>query len=73
MKYKIKKFFTTLWYYLSFPFYKLYTRKVEKKLTRIAIENRADLLTEKDAEFLKTLGLEKDLETLRTECKKVKK
>ena len=70
---KIKDFFLTIWYYVSFPYYWLSTRKIDKWLTQAAAEDRANLLTEKDVEFLRTIGINTDLETLRNECKKVKK
>lgn len=69
MKQKIKDFFLMLWDYISFPYYWLSTRKIDKKLTQIAAEDRANLLTEKDVEFLRNIGVETDLETLRNECK----
>lgn len=67
---KIKDFFLTLWYYISFPFYWLSTRKIDKKLKEIAAEDRANLLTEKDVEFLKSIGVKTTLEELREEYKK---
>ena len=73
MKQKIKTFFIMLWYYICFPFLWLFTRKIDKKLTKIAAEDRAALLTEKDVEFLRSIGVDTDLETLRNECRKVKK
>lgn len=76
MKQKIKNFFITLWYYITFPYYWLSTRKVDKWLTQAAAEDRAALLTEEDVEFLKSIGVETTLEELRYYClnpKKVKK
>lgn len=70
---KIKNLFATLWYYISFPYYRLSTRKIDKWLTKIAAEDMAALLNEKDVEFFKSIGIDTDLETLRNECKKVKK
>lgn len=67
---KIKNFFRTIRYYIFFPYYWLTTEKIDKKLTRIAAEDRADLLTEKDVEFLRSIGVETDLETLRNGGKK---
>ena len=49
------------------------TRKIDKWLKQVAAEDRAALLTEKDVAFLRSIGVETDLETLRNECKKVKK
>ena len=69
MRQKIKDFFLTLWYCICFPYYWLSARKIDKKLTRIAAEDRAALLTEKDVEFLRSIGVETDLETLRNYCK----
>lgn len=69
MKQKIKNFFITVWYYICFPFLWLSTRKINKKLSQIAAEDRAALLTEKDVEFLKSIGVETDLEALRSGCK----
>ena len=66
---KIKNFFLTIWYYVSFPYYWLSTRKIAKKLSQIAAEDRAALLTEKDVEFLKSIGVETTLEQLQNECK----
>ena len=73
MKQKIKNLFIMLWYYICFPFLWFSTRKIDKKLTKIAEEDRAALLTEKDVEFLRSIGVDTDLETLRNECRKVKK
>ncbi|MCH5148941.1 MAG: hypothetical protein J1G05_06265 [Clostridiales bacterium] len=72
MKQKIKDFFLTLRYYISFPYYWLSTRKVDKKLTQVAAEDRAALLTEKDVEFLRSIGVETELNTLQNERKTVK-
>ena len=69
---KIKDFFLTIWYYISFPYYWISTRKIDKKLTQIAAEDRAALLNEKDVEFLRSIGVETTLEELRNECKKPK-
>ena len=57
---KIKNFFIALWNYICLPFLWLSTRKTEKKLKQIAAKDRAALLTEKDAEFLKSIGIETD-------------
>ena len=65
----IKNFFLTIWYYITYPFFWLTTRKIKKKLTQVAAEDRAALLTEKDVEFLRTIGVETDLETLRNRSK----
>ena len=62
---RVKNFFITLWYYISFPYYWLTTRKTDKKLKQIAEEDRNSLLTENDVEFLKSIGIETDLETLK--------
>lgn len=67
---RIKDFFLTIWYYISFPYYWLTTRRVEKKLKQIAAEDRAAQLTEKDVELLRSIGVETTLEELRSECKK---
>lgn len=60
MKNKIKNFFITLWDCICLPLHWLSTRKVDKKLTQIAAEDRANLLTEKDLEFLRSIGVETD-------------
>ena len=70
MKQKIKDFFATLWYIISFPFCWHSTRKIDKKLKQIAAEDRAASLTEKDVEFLRSIGVETNLEELRNESKK---
>ena len=54
---KIKRFFQILWHCISFPYYWFTTRKIDKKLTRIAEEDRMALITEKDVEFLKSIGV----------------
>ena len=51
----------------------LTSRSLDKKLAQIAAEDRAALLTEKDVEFLKTNGVETDLETLKNGVKPTKK
>lgn len=68
MKQKIKDFFLMLWFYISFPYYWLSTRKIEKMLAEAAAKDRAALLTEKDVEFLRSIGVETTLEELRNEC-----
>ena len=73
MKQKIKDFFLTIGYYVFFPYYWLSTRKTDKFLTQVAAEDRAALLTEKDVEFLRSIGVETTLEELRNECRKVGK
>ena len=73
MKQKIKDSFITLWYYITFPFNWLSTRKIDKLLTQVAAEDRAALLNEKDVEFLRSLGVNTTLEELRSESKKVEK
>ena len=72
MKQKIKNFFLTLWYYITYPFYWFSTRKIDKKLSQIAAEDRAALLNEKDVELLRSIGVETDLKTLQGECKNKK-
>lgn len=69
MKQKIKNFFITFRDCICFPFLWLSTRKIDKKLTQIAAEDRAALIIGKDVEFLKSIGVETDLETLRNKCK----
>ena len=69
MKQKITNFFLTLWYFISFPYYRISTKKIDKLLIMVAAEYRAALLTEKDVEFLKSIGIETDLKTLQGECK----
>lgn len=54
-----------LWDYICLPFLWLSTRKIDKKLTQIAAEDRASLITEKDVEFLRSIGIETTLEKLR--------
>ena len=70
MKQRIKDFFLMLWYYISFPYYWLSTRKIDKKLKHIAAEYRATLLTEKDLEFLKSIGVKTDSEPLKNAADK---
>ena len=72
MKQKIKDFFLTLRYYISFPYYWLSTRKIDRLLTQAATEDRAALLTEKDVEFLRSIGVETNLNTLQNKRKTVK-
>lgn len=69
MKQKFKDFFLTLGYYVSFPYYWFSTRKIDKKFTQMAEEERVAPITEKDVELLKSIGVETDLETLRNKCK----
>ena len=58
---KIRDFFIAIWYYISFPYYWLSTRKIDKRLTQIAAEDRAALLTEKDVEFIRSTTIQKKL------------
>ena len=62
---KIKIFFQTLWGYIIYPYYWLTSKSVEKKFNKIIEENKKSLITEKDVEFLKSIGVETDLETLK--------
>lgn len=62
---KIKKFFSTIWSYITYPYYWITTRKIDKKLTQIAEKDRRSLITEKDVEFLKSISIETDWETLK--------
>ena len=66
----IKNFFLACWYYITYPIYRLSTRKIDKKLTQIAAEDRAALLNENDVDFLRSIGIDTDLETLRNGGKK---
>ena len=61
----IKNFCITLWYYISLPYNLITTRRVTKILKEAAEDDRRNLLTEKDVEFLRSIGVETDLETLR--------
>lgn len=62
---KIKNFFCTIWGYITYPYYWITTRKIDKKLTQIAEKDRRSLITEKDVEFLKSISVETDWETLK--------
>lgn len=70
---KFKNFFITLWDYISYPYYWIATRKIDKKLAQIAKEDRVALLTEKDVEYLRSIGVKTDLKTLKNGCKSIKK
>lgn len=61
---KIRKFFRILWDYIKFPYYWLTTRKIDRKLNEISEEDKNSLITEKDVEFLKDIGIETDLERI---------
>ena len=54
---RIKNFLLSIWYYISYPYYRLATRKIDEKLTRIAEKDRAALLNKKDAEFLRHISV----------------
>ena len=73
MKQKIKDFFIILWYYITFPYYFISTRKVRRWLEEAAAADRAALLTERDVEFLRSIGVETTLEELRESCYPKKK
>ena len=47
-------------------------KRVDKFLNKVAEEDRKALLTEKDVEILKSVGVNTDLETLRNGGKKKK-
>lgn len=66
---KIKEFFQTVWYYITYPYYRLSTKKIDKKLKEIAAEDRAAILDENDVEFFKSIGIDTDLETLKNDSK----
>ena len=66
---KIKEFFETIWYFIAYPFNRKKYRKIDEELREIAAEDRAAQLNESDVEFLKSIGIETDLETLRNESK----
>lgn len=59
---KIRKFFSALWDYITFW---LPARKLDKKLTKLAEADKKSLITEKDVEFLKNIGIETDLKSLK--------
>lgn len=73
MKEQVKEFFITLWYIIAAPYYWLTTRKVAKRLDELGEEWRRSLITERDVEFLRSIGVETDLETLRNTCKRKKR
>ena len=62
---KIKEFFLTVWDLITCPFTWRKDKEFKRKLTQIAAEDRATLLNENDVEFLSTIGIDTDLETLR--------
>ena len=62
---KVKEFFQTVWYCIAYPYYRIRTRRVDKILREAAAEDKAAPLNERDVEFLKSIGIETDLETLR--------
>lgn len=62
---EIKKFFLTIWNCITYPYYCITARRIDKKLKKIAAEDRAALLNESDVEFFKSIGIETDLETLK--------
>lgn len=63
MKQKIKDFFITLWYYVTFPYHWLATRKIRKELTRIAAKERAKISLGKDIDFKKAMNSNETIET----------
>ena len=67
---RIKEFFKTVWGCITFPFNWLTARKFEKKFTERVEKDKRAMITEKDVEFLKSIGVETDLETLRNGDKK---
>ena len=62
---KVKEFFQTVWYYLTYPCQRIRTRRVDKILREAAAEDRAAVINENDVEFFKSIGIETDLETLK--------
>lgn len=54
---KIKKFFKTLKDYIAYPFNAVTIARIDKKLRKIAEEDRNSLINEKDIEFLKGIGV----------------
>lgn len=69
MKHKIKNLFIMLWNDIRLPFLRLSTKKINKILTLISEKDKANLLTEKNVEFLKSLGIDTNLKRLRKKCK----
>ena len=70
---RIRDFFQTVWYYLTYPYQRIRTRRVDKILGEAAAEDRAAVLNESDVEFFKSIGIETDLETLKNGDKPEKK
>lgn len=71
MNMKIRDFFFMLGYYVTLPFNWPAIRKIDKTLARLAAEDRANAMTEKDVEFLRSVGIETDLETLRNGARNI--
>ena len=63
---RIKEFFQILGYYISYPFTQKKDRERDRKLREIAKEDMNSSLTERDIEFLKSIGVNID-------CKDTKK
>lgn len=67
---RIKEFFITVWCFITFPYNWLTARKFEKKFTKYVEMDKKSMFTEKDVEFLKSLGVEIQPEQTPTEIKK---
>lgn len=61
---KIKEFFLLIWYYVTYPFVRKRNRKIDEKLREIAREDMSKF-TEKDEEFLKSVGVNIDSENIK--------
>lgn len=67
---KIKEFFITVWCCITFPYNWLISRKFEKRFTEYIEKDKKSMITEKDLECLKSLGVEIQPEQTPTEIKK---
>ena len=67
---KIKEFFLTIWYLISYLFTWRKDKQFAEKLQEIAEQDRRNMLTERDVEILRSVGVNTDLETLKNGGKK---
>lgn len=61
---KFSKFFKTIWDYITSPYYRIAAIRLEKKFQKLIEMDKKSITTEKDVEFLRSIGVD-DADTLK--------